>query len=331
MNGEVVVLLIYRFHMKRNPYSIPFYLIFFPHDAVYCDDNVDPHDWLSASLSRNSNPLLLQRLFGVLHRALFHNDTDTRGAAALALKHLCDATAGHLAQFMEPLMQLYTTALNAVIGAKNTSDAATSAGTEDGGMEAEDVLQIIEGVGYVVSALPVEQADPVLSAMLHPIATPLLQIFPEGTEGAAPETNVIVLHFDRLAAVMRYVAHPELVATVFRELWPLVARGLERCGDRDERSAEHICRCIKYTFRTARWGDACVTLHISYFCLLSSSAGAKTSLINRVLQTQRKTCSSSRVAPYYMIPPHRSCGSCRCSVHKDVCSTSAREPFVCRK
>ena len=153
-------------------------------------------------------------------------------------------------------MQLYTTALNAMIGTKNISDAARSAGTEDGGMDAEDVLQIIEGVGYVVSALPVEQADPVLSAMLHPIATPLLQIFPEGTGGAAPETNVIVLHFDRLAAVMRHVAHPELVATVFRELWPVVARGLDRCGDRDERSAEHICRCIKYTFRNARWGDA---------------------------------------------------------------------------
>ena len=149
-------------------------------------------------------------------------------------------------------MQLYTTALNAVIATKNTSDAARSAGTEDGGMEAEDVLQIIEGVGYVVSALPVEQADPVLSAMLHPIATPLLQIFPEETGGVVPETNVIVLHFDRLAAVMRHVAHPELVATAFRELWHVVARGLERCGDRDERSAEHICRCIKYTFRTCR-------------------------------------------------------------------------------
>lgn len=234
----------------------------------HCDGNTDPKDWLSASLSSNANPLLLQRLFGVLHRALFHNDTDTRGAAALALKHLCDATAGHLAPFLEPLMQLYTTALNSTIDMKETpvsgAAVARSVGSAERGLDAEDVLQIIEGLCYVVSALPVEQADPVLSAMLHPIATPLLQMFPEESGSASPETNVIVLHFDRLAAVMRHVAHPELVATVFRELWPVVARGLERCGDRDERSAEHICRCIKYTFRTARWGDA-LTHHVNVF------------------------------------------------------------------
>lgn len=122
-------------------------------------------------------------------------------------------------------------------------------------MDPEDVLQIIEGVGYVVSALPVEQADPVLSAMLGPIANSLFIMFPEEPISAAPDTSVIVLHFDRLAAVMRYVAHPELVASMFRDLWPIVARGLERCGDRDERSAEHICRCIKYAFRTARWDE----------------------------------------------------------------------------
>jgi len=227
-------------------------------------------EWLSGALSCAPNPALLQRLFAVLHRALFHDDTDTRGAAALALKHLCDATAVHLAPFLEPLMQLYTTALTStstVAGAKETeSSAGTGGGTEgaasssrvggpERGMDPDDVLQVIEGLCYVVSALPTEQADPVLTAMLQPIAAALMHAFPpaESAGPAAPDSGLIVLHFDRLATVMRHVAHPELVAGVFRELWPVVARGLERCGDRDERAAEHICRCIKYAFRTSRY------------------------------------------------------------------------------
>jgi hypothetical protein len=228
----------------------------------------DRCDWVSAALVCGANPSLLQRLFGVLHRAMFHDDTDTRGAAALALKHVCDATAGHLAPFLEPLMQLLTTALasssviserGAVgislawgVGGRAEVGVAGSAGSAGRGMDAEDVLQIIEGLGYVVSALPSEQAGPVLTTMLCPIATPLLHMFPEEAVAGPPDANVIVLYFDRLAAVLRYVAHPELVATSFRELWPAVARGLERCGDKDERAAEHICRCIKYALRTAR-------------------------------------------------------------------------------
>lgn len=202
----------------------------------------------------------------MLHRALFHTDTDTRGAAALALKHLCDAAAVHLAQFLETLMQLYTTALSC-IDVRETG-LVSSTGTAHICLDNEDALQIIEGVCYVVTALPVEQADPMLSAMVRPIATPLLQLFPDQSQSVAPESGVVVLHFDRLAAVVRHVAHPELVATVFHELWPLVARGLERCGDSDERSTEHICRCIKYAFRTARWGRAD---DVFFQCLLCTS------------------------------------------------------------
>lgn len=260
------------YHLPVQNLRIKFRSFFHLHfPAHHCGGKTDPYNWLSASLSLNANPLLLQRLFGVLHRALFHNDTDTRGAAALALKHLCDAAAGHLAQFLEPLMQLYTTALNSID--MRETGLVRSTGTAYICLDNEDVLQIIEGLCYVVTALPIEQADPVLSAMLRPIATPLLQMFPDQSESVPPETSVIVLHFDRLAAVMRHVAHPELVATVFRELWPVVARGLERCGDRDERSAEHICRCIKYTFRTARWGHADNDI---FQCLLCISRAHRT-------------------------------------------------------
>ena len=163
-------------------------------------------------------------------------------------------------------MHLYSTALTYALHASERgaawvaragdfggrAEAEFSRGTAGRGMDAEDVLQIIEGLGHVVSALPPEQADPVLSAMLCPIAPPLLQMFPEEVVTAPPDTEVVVLYFDRLATVLRYVAHPELVAAVFRELWPVVVRGLERCGDKDERAAEHICRCIKYALRTAR-------------------------------------------------------------------------------
>lgn len=258
----------------------------------------------------------------MLHRALSHNDTDTRGAAALALKHLCDATAGHLATFLEPLMQLYAMALNSAVEMKGTAvvgpGIATPVSSVGKGMDAEDVIQIIEGVSYVVSALPVDQADPVLSAMLRPIATPLLQIFPEEPVAVPPEANVVIVHFDRLAAVMRYVSHPELVASIFRELWPVVQRGLENCGNRDERATEHICRCIKYAFRTARWGDVRICQRFvnalcEFLCVHEGS-------IPMIFVS---------FAPYVMSPAHGPCCTCRGFVHEYVFETPACESAIC--
>ena len=57
---------------------------------------------------------------------------------------------------------------------------------------------------------------------------------------------------DRLATVVRYISHPELIAIAFRELWPLVSSALEYCNGVDGRCTEHICRCIKYAIRTSR-------------------------------------------------------------------------------
>jgi hypothetical protein len=118
-------------------------------------------------------------------------------------------------------------------------------------MHADDVIQIIEGLGHVTTALPVEQADPVFSALLAPISVLLNAMFPEVMVSVKPDTNIAVKYFDCLAAVMRYVSHPELVATSFHELWPMVSRALVSCGNTDMRCTEHICRCIKYAIRTS--------------------------------------------------------------------------------
>ena len=47
---------------------------------------------VSAShIHSKKSSLLLQRLLDLMHRALMHNDPDTRSASALAFKHICDA------------------------------------------------------------------------------------------------------------------------------------------------------------------------------------------------------------------------------------------------
>jgi transportin-3 len=209
-------------------------------------------EWVSASLDLGTDSVLLQKLLGVLHRALISKNTDTRGAAALALKHICAAAAAHLVTFLDPLVQLHVLAMNSMTVSQGTTPNLSSSMSSDHlEMHADDVIQIIEGLGHVTTALPVGQADPVFSALLAPISVPLSALFPEEPVGAKPDGNVVVKYFDCLAAVMRYVSHPELVATSFHELWPMVSRALISCGNTDVQCTEHICRCIKYAIRTS--------------------------------------------------------------------------------
>ena len=154
--------------------------------------------------------------------------------------------------FLGPLVQLYVMALNSMTVSQGTIPSLSSSMSSNHlEMHADDVIQIIEGLGHVTSALPVERADPVFSVLLAPISVPLSALFPEEPVSAKPDANVVVKYFDCLAAVMRYVSHPELIATSFHELWPMVSRSLVSCGNTDVRCTEHICRCIKYAIRTS--------------------------------------------------------------------------------
>ena len=217
---------------------------------------------VSAShIHSKKSSLLLQRLLDLMHRALMHNDPDTRSASALAFKHICDANANEMTRFLEPLTQLYTAVINFNLQNANSrqcsadvSSSAKSYGPLISSSHADDILKITEGLCYVISALPSERASSVLSFMLFPISDALRQLFPvEYThEKRAFDMSVVVLNFDRLATVVRYISHPELIAIAFRELWPLVSSALEYCNGVDGRCTEHICRCIKYAIRTSR-------------------------------------------------------------------------------
>jgi len=207
---------------------------------------------VSVSLALGTGSMLLQKLLSVLHRALISKNTDTRGAAALAFKHICDASAGHLVTFLDQLLQLYMMALSSMTDSQGmTLNLYSSVTSDHFEMHTDDVIHIIEGLGHVTTSLPVEQADPVFSALLAPIAVQLCAIFPEEPVSVKPDTDIVVKYFDCLAAVLRFVAHPELVATSFHELWPMVSRALVSCGNADARCTEHICRCIKYAIRTS--------------------------------------------------------------------------------
>ena len=72
-----------------------------------------------------------------------------------------------LVTFLDPLVQLYVMALNSMTDSQGTTPNMSSpSASHHFQMHADDVIQIIEGLGHVTTALPVEQADPVLSALL---------------------------------------------------------------------------------------------------------------------------------------------------------------------
>eukprot|EP00854_Cymbomonas_tetramitiformis_P014145 gene14145-16729_t len=104
---------------------------------------------------------LLPQLFTLLTTSM--EDPEASAAATLALKHLCDGCASSLTGYMDGLMQIHARAL--VTGAEGNPTGGTQP------LANEDVLQVLEGVVLVVAALPPQQLQHGLHAILAPTGT----------------------------------------------------------------------------------------------------------------------------------------------------------------
>jgi transportin-3 len=184
---------------------------------------------------------------------------DARGAASLALRHICDASRVHMAPALPQLLALY---------ARVTAEEAA----EDGplavrALEAEDVLEVTRAVAFTSAALSdAATLANALSALLSPPLATLAALLPDEPPPGAlppppPPSSGIVRAFDRLSAIFRDVASgtggadasasaaaADAVSAAFAtRVWPLAERALRRCGE--EGACERVCRCIKYALR----------------------------------------------------------------------------------
>lgn len=194
--------------------------------AAYCD-------WLaSASVAVSLLPALLSLLMLALAA-----QEDAPPAAALALKHLCDACRRHLVGSVDPLLSVYRQVL------------ASGAPPH---LEPEDELQLVEGLSFVVSALPPDQVRQALDALCQPIVAPLQQLLvsaAQASQGHQPSSKEYILHIDRIANIFRYVSQPQPLADAFQELWPTLKAVFDQRGG-DIKVMERLCRACKYAIRS---------------------------------------------------------------------------------
>ncbi|KAH9568191.1 hypothetical protein CY35_03G065200 [Sphagnum magellanicum] len=191
-------------------------------------------DWLgSAASARALLPMLLQLLTNALSAP-----EDACAAAALAIKHICDACRKQLAESADALLIVYQQVMT---------------GKGNFKLSADDELQLIEGLSIMVSTLPAERLSPALDALCIPILAPLQQLVAVAQQAGSSEqfsSSQYTVHIDRVANIFRYISEPEPLADLFQRMWPILKAVFnQRAGD--VRTMEKLCRACKYAVRNA--------------------------------------------------------------------------------
>ncbi|KAL3676845.1 hypothetical protein R1sor_026793 [Riccia sorocarpa] len=189
-------------------------------------------DWLGAApTSRTLLPLLLRLLTSALAVP-----EDPCAAAALALKHVCDACNKDLGQSVDALLELYRQVMS---------------GQGNFHLAPEDELQLVEGLSIVVSSLPADKLPQAVEALCIPVSAPLEKLVASAQQGGPAQTftaNQYILHIDRIGHIFRYITQPEVLAGVFQRMWPLLKLVfVQRAGD--GKSMERLCRACKFAVR----------------------------------------------------------------------------------
>jgi transportin-3 len=212
-------------------------------------------DWIAAATA-SGNPHaqgLLTNVLTLLTAALSAGG-DAPGAAAHALRSLCDAAAPQLVPLMAQLLDVYGR-----IMAADSDVAAPNGGvqaTPTLGLAADDIVDITSGLAHLVGALPSpEQQRAALDAILAPPMSVLDAMLAQHNGGGAmglsapPPPALLSRQFDRISAAIRWCGCPDAAAGILcTRLWPLIAAAWASCPD--EGACDRVCRTLKYALRT---------------------------------------------------------------------------------
>eukprot|EP00455_Lapot_gusevi_P029378 TRINITY_DN3146_c0_g1_i11.p1 TRINITY_DN3146_c0_g1~~TRINITY_DN3146_c0_g1_i11.p1 ORF type:complete len:680 (+),score=196.51 TRINITY_DN3146_c0_g1_i11:294-2042(+) len=196
----------------------------------------------------NNNVQYLPQLLGFVVDGLNH--PDLQGAAALALRHLCEGCAPQLVQMPEyvtSLFDLYSKTSN---------------------LDAQDQLEIVEGMCVLVSALPPADLPAALEQLVLPIATSMAHILAnhqpaellsEDKLQAGRLSFSIRSCLDRLSKIFETVdvdaaahqTHPMLIA--LQRIWEIVQQFFVKYKN-DEKIVEQLTRALKFVVRKTKRG-----------------------------------------------------------------------------
>ncbi|BDA46876.1 Transportin-3 [Coccomyxa sp. Obi] len=223
-------------------------------------------DWLTNTFAAGSAADLMPQLLQMLTTALM--DKEAANAAALALRHLCDACGAAMAPHLDALMALYQRIQSA--GQASTSAAALS--PPHAAVEEADVQQVVEALALVVSALPAEQRKAGLQALLSPVLGALQGCLEQELRAELSAANGHAMNggsaghphqstpaagldqtlplIDRITIIFRYVRDPDAVASALQQVWPLLHAIIEDFRGKSS-AIERVVRCPRYALKTA--------------------------------------------------------------------------------
>lgn len=221
-------------------------------------------DWIAkaaagGTLSAELAGALLGHLLRVMEmEGSSETGNDARSAAALALKHVCDAGVTRISPaFLQPLLVVYRRVLDG--DATEAQPAPSSSGGAQGiSLESDDILTVVEAVSMAVMASADEAtAAEGLRAIVGPIFQALEAILPQlpehyqgGLPPPPPKPKLVHDQFQRLSSVLRCVhasKQPGAGALLAPDAWRLIERALRSCSE--ETVGEQVCRALKYVIR----------------------------------------------------------------------------------
>ena len=236
-------------------------------------------DWVNCHLS------FLPPLLSLIVAAL--NSPPLQSSAAVAFKHMCDATSRHLAEDQAvAALEAEKRAQEGGWDGHNGGGPSSSSFlpsllavySASASLSLSDQREIIGGMCDVVSVLPPPRLSAVLQALVEPIAQALraalgrAALSPQAKDATAAEVG---LHLDRLTAVIEGLEpgrhdEPHCVRAALvqsaQDTWPLLCSVLELYLT-DERLMEKVCRAWRRAVskaaspssQTARGGAAAPT------------------------------------------------------------------------
>jgi len=175
-------------------------------------------------------------------------DDETHSACSLAVKNICQNCGSFLAESLPELMELYKQV-------QAYGDVTTPTALQDAILEEEDVENIVEGISFVVSSLPIEMKRNAIQQMVDNIMDPIQRILTalrtKDSKMDAQQVAIVIPLFERLTTIIRSIDDPEDIGEILYRLWPWVDEALSYYHS-DGVASERICRFPRYAIRHAK-------------------------------------------------------------------------------
>jgi transportin-3 len=170
---------------------------------------------------------LLASLLTFISTALY--DAGASSYAASAFKRICDSCCKYLVEFSDQLFSLY----NTVIAGGNAQQRA---------LDSEDVIEILEGLIFVVMAMEGEKKQASVQMLVNPILQPLQNIL----SGAVPAQEAQVYRLlEQVETVYKNITDKDIVMQLLDHTSSILDRALEMFGSNVE-CAEKVCSALKH-------------------------------------------------------------------------------------